>query len=358
MKKVLLSMMTAAMFFASCSSDDATTIPENNEVADNNQEELVAIKLGTGSIASTTVVESKAAVEEWNANQIGVFALDRNNVWDNTIEVNDKPVLLYNELGTVGTEAEGETSQIDVVWAENKTLYYPRYSTRTYSFFAYHPYVETKNVALTNNNNRIEVTGTFDGTQDIMAGKAICTSDLGYNAKYFRDLEKNNQEETPDIMFKHLTTRLIINVAAGHKYDPQTCTINTLSMAVPTQYTMTLAVLNDESYEPSIKSWGSETAEKVFGQNIALTQDGGNYETQKGAADILAKPGVSRYDLILTLPGINENIIAPVTLADGATFEAGKAYTITLTINGPQEIEVTASLTEWEYVEGEIDVEI
>lgn len=363
MKKVLLSMMTAAMFFASCSSDE-TTVPENNGAVENNQEELVAIKLGTGSRVGTTVVESRAAVEEWNANQIGVFALDRNKAWDNTIEDDDKPVLLFNELGTVGSaEVDGETEKIEVIWtnAENNTLFYPRYSTRTYSFFAYHPYVADENVTIPDSNDRIRVKGTFTGKEDIMAGKAICETSEGYNAKYFRDLEKNGSEETPDILFEHLTTRLIINVAPGHKYNPETCTIETLSMAVPSEYTMTLAFLNQEDYQPTIV-WGSETAVQQFGEKIALTPvdpeaENKTYQKSEGVADILAKPGAKSYDLILTLPGINEEITAPVVLEDGE-FEAGKAYTITLTINGPQEILVTASLTEWDYVEGEIEVEI
>ena len=365
MKKVLLSMMTAAIFFASCSNDD-TAVPENNNVTNNNQEELVAIKLGAGSIASTTVVESKAAVEEWNANQIGVFALDRNNSWDTTIEENDRPVLLNNELGTVGPDAEGETEQIEVVWtnATNNILYYPRYSTRTYSFYAYHPYVSDENVTI-NNGNSIMVTGTFTGQEDIMVGNAICKSDLGYNAKYFRDIEKEGNEETPDIKFNHLTTRLKIKVAAGHKYNPETCTINTLKMDIPTGYTLRVASTDLAQYPQEIRSWNAETTELQFGENIALTAgEDDSYATSDVVADILTKPGAESYELILTLPGINEPIIAPVsypaTEEEGASnvFEAGKAYTITLTINGPQEIKVTASLTPWDEETPEIGVEI
>ena len=57
MKKVFLSMMTFAMIFASCSSDD-TAIPESNGIANNTQEDLVVIKLGTSSKLGTTVTES------------------------------------------------------------------------------------------------------------------------------------------------------------------------------------------------------------------------------------------------------------------------------------------------------------
>lgn len=366
MKKVFISMMTAAMFFASCTSDDATTIPEKNEVADN-QESLVAIKLGAGAIASTTVTETRAAVDEWNANQIGVFALDRVNSWDTTIDANDRPVLLNNELGTVGSDqVNDETTEIPVVWtnATNNTLYYPRYSTRTYSFYAYHPYVDDANVTV-NNGNSIMVTGTFDGTQDIMVGHAICPTDLGYNAKYFRDIEKTGSEETPDMTFSHLTTRLKIKVAPGHKYNPETCTIETLKMAVPTGYTLRVASTDLAAYPQEIRSWNNETVENTFATNIALEEANigtGDYQTSDVIADILAKPtknGGDGYELVLSLPGITEPIIAPVKLDDDAAlFEAGKAYTITLTINGPQEIKVTASLTPWEEVNEEIGVEI
>lgn len=362
MKKVLLSMMTAAMCFASCTSDDATTIPEKNEVANNNQEELVAIELGTGSIASTTVVESRAAVDEWDANQIGVFALDRKEPWDATIDANDRPVLLNNELGTIGDPIETGSSKYAVNWAEIK--YYPRYSTRTYSFFAYHPYVaDEANIAFSNGNS-IMVTGTFDGTQDIMVAHNICPIETGYNAKYFRDAETNGTKVIPDLNFKHLTTRLMISVKAGHKYKPETCTIETLKMAVPNGYTLRVASTDLTLYPQEIRTWNSDMVEKQFAENVALveaTPGTGDYQKSEVIADILTKPSKNEgeiFELILTLPGINEPIIAPVSLANGGKFEAGKAYNVTLTINGPQEIEVTASLTPWVIVGGEIDVVI
>lgn len=42
----------------------------------------------------------------------------------------------------------------------------------------------------------------------------------------------------------------------------------------------------------------------------------------------------------------------PLALADGASFEAGKAYIITIKVNGPRKIEITATLTPWVKVNG------
>lgn len=44
----------------------------------------------------------------------------------------------------------------------------------------------------------------------------------------------------------------------------------------------------------------------------------------------------------------------PLKLADGASFEAGKAYIITIKVNGPRKIEITATLTPWVKVNGPV----
>ena len=376
MKKYFFTMMTTAMLFASCSSDD--TVAPNNGIE--NQEDLVEIKLGAGSRIGTSVSESRTAVDAWNDTEVGVFAVDKaaNANWTDQTSTDNKPVLMSNVKGTVVASASGLTSDITL---EGNKRYYPRNSVRNYEFYGYYPYdSNSANIATVESANGIKVTGNFDGTQDIMAGKSqILTSEpeIGYfNAKYFRT--EGESAETPNISFNHLTSRIQIQLLQGTDYTDETCAIKSIKMDLPESYEYDLVSVaksfNDDDdtnvFTSEDITWTYPTTSTENGNVVIIQDNNGLTATDESAGTIpitcdfmvpagngntdidTEHDGYDAYRLYLTFtdPETNADVISEVDikLTGYAAFEPGKKYLVKLKVHGPKEITVQATLVPWE----------
>ena len=365
MKKYLFTMATATMLFASCSSDDALT---NENGALENQEDLVEIKLGTGSRIGTSVAVSKAAVDNWDDTQIGVYALNTATPWINATGQLGIIDLMENALGIVAADADNAANAIS--WEDEETRYYPRGGSATdkYKFYGYYPYSE--DAVINAEGTAVTVEGAFDGETDIMRG---CTAD-GYNAASFRG---ENPASTPDIVFNHLTTRLKFKAVRGVNYEDHLgqCKILSMEIYAPKTYKLIIADGSTEDadaiiWPEDVQGQGNWDYHELTAQNDAVFNGGyvipeSESEVPDYIADAMVVPGMGnsaedKYILKITLSNEENptqtfvqdvNIIAPESLTAG--FEMGKAYTITLTINGPQDIKVTATLTAWDEVEND-----
>ena len=370
MKKYFFTMMTTAMLFASCSSDD-TVVPNNGT---ENQEDLVEIKLGAGSRIGTSVAESRAAVDNWDNTPIGVYALNQEKSWATDANSTHIPFIstVENAQGLVQQDADNEKNAVD--WEDGETRYYPRSGDDKFVFYGYHPYSSTTVPAFNQEGTQLILTGaTFDGVTDIMRGNSGAT---GYNAKYFR--ETTPTPENPDITFNHLTTRFNIYIQAGENYETEIdkCGITSLTIEVPTTYDLIIAgkdANEDEITDANAISWGSVFEPKEMHWTVDMPQSGGYVLDDKTEgsssathiAEAMVQPGLGNrleadgelaadpYILKVTFSNGDDctvNIVKGTSLANG--FEMGKAYNITLTVHGPQEIAVTATLTAWDTVNG------
>ena len=355
MKKLFFGALTMVALLASCTSEDEV-VANNNVVEDN---DLVEIKLGTGSRIGTAV--SRAALDQWNNTEIGIYALAKEvTAWSNDGVTTDQvPVLLENVKGYV--QADTNNVQSNVTFEKNKTYYYPRTNGYAYNFYGYYPTGEGITASSNTGNTAISVTGPFDGTQDIMWGKAEVV-DGAYNANYFRT---NNGAKTPDIEFNHLTTRFVFNINAGHDYSAAFCAVDSINIVLPTTYTLSVADLASDNSTEGVLTFNTAESAKCAAitypetnwDPIVLTESGGTYQEAKDVADIMV-PTQESYVFSLVMVNSGEDtekyiVSTPVSLIAGATgmpssFEAGKKYAVTLTINGPKEIAVTATLTAWE----------
>lgn len=368
MKKLFFGALTMVALLASCSSED-DVVANNNQAGEN---DLVEIKLGTGSRIGTNVAEARAALEKWSNTTIGIYALGKNAAtWDENETIDSKSVLLNNVKGSVAADSIGETpaDSANVVTFENsETYYYPRSNEEQYNFYGYYP-VDQVTAAFNTAGDSLTVTGPFDGTQDILWGKAEVV-DNGYNAGYFRTktngVWEENTNTAPDLKFKHILTRFVFNVNAGLDYDPDKCAIDSIKIKQPNTYTMLLATKTASATEGTL-TWGTDSTviQALIGTPpLKLTLVATTYETKEGVVDIMLPAAQSKYEFVLNIKSTTgtgtETIVSPVTIIPTGTiasFDAGKKYVINLTVHGPKQIEVTATLEAWEDG-GELDFDI
>lgn len=371
MKKLFFGALTMVALLASCSSED-DVVANNNQAGEN---DLVEIKLGTGSRIGTNVAEARAALEKWDSTTIGIYALGKNaTTWNENETIDSKSVLLNNVKGNVAADAQDETpadSANAVTFDNSATYYYPRSNDEQYNFYGYYP-VDQVTAAFNTAGDSLTVTGSFDGTQDILWGKAEVV-DNGYNAGYFRTktngVWEENTNTAPDLKFKHILTRFVFNVKAGLDYDPEKCAINSINIKQPTTYTMLLATKTPSAIEGTL-TWGTDSADiQALTGTTPLKLTTGNsstYETAENVVDIMLPAEQPKYEFVLEIESTTgagagtEIIVSPVTImpTDAITsFEAGKKYVINLTVHGPKQIEVTATLEAWEDG-GELDFDI
>ena len=149
-----------------------------------------------------------------------------------------------------------------------------------------------------------------------------------------------------------------------------------MTIEVPETYDLIIAgkdTNGDEITDANAISWGTVFAAKEMHWTVAMPQSGGYVLDDKTEgsssathiAEAMVQPGLGNrleadgelaadpYILKVTFSNGDDctvNIVKDARLVDG--FEMGKAYNITLTVHGPQEIAVTATLTEWDTVEG------
>ena len=336
MKKYLFTMATAAMLFASCSSDD--TVVDNGA----NEEGLVEIKLGAGSRVGTDVSESKGRaaepVDDWNNTIVGIVAVSAGETPWNEEGTNPVTVLLNDVEGTIESSTENGIDLKDGPW------YYPRISRLGYNFFGYYP----KTGATLADGTITTGDKNFTGYDDIMWAE-VNNDDKpagGYNADSFKGTTAVQND--PNLHFKHLTTLLKFVVKKGDDYDDETCAINNFDVIIPATYNLTVASQDSEKPAGTIV-WGDDRTAGVSAASVTLPYSFDDTTDNIEFGQIFVKPGETSYSLILNIGNTTSSIseTKELKLSSGEAFAAGKVYTITMTVNGPQAITLTATLEGW-----------
>lgn len=255
MKKNLMYVtMAAAALFASCSSHDDLSIGNGGEFGGLDGEN-VAIEIGVGAPSSTmrgtgtvgdvadytpgTGYADKTATH-WAGQKINVFMLEKGTMNFAIDPTTDKPLYENAELTTPndGTYS-GEAKLVEVKAGDYQGLpvikYYP--STGKYDFWGYRV-DDAQDTAIVIGTDKIDVTFTVDGTQDVLAAQTIevfeelsdvrkeaITNGGGEDLFNETDPEKNKNYSAsaarkgiqPELLFKHMMTRLTFEVKAGTK---------------------------------------------------------------------------------------------------------------------------------------------
>lgn len=405
MKKMFFFALAAAGMLTACSNDD--TLGGNENVSEQQIRLGVASSKvqtrGTGTVGGMT----DGVDNVWAGQTLWVYMLQKGSM-----------DLAYYKSPAVGTTAAAETEVFNnkkfkapntadntksglATTADGTIAYYP--VSDNYDFWGYRvddaavggdPVVKTvddtgaeveANVA----TKRV-VDIKIDGSQDIMAGKAVPSADevtkLGGYADNFYSAYAARKGVQPNITFNHLLTRFTFEVRAGSKAtaglpaggNTEAVKVTGVSVNSKTTGTLTVAYTGATKEAADLLTFTGDASPLKLQQRSATAVDNNDplvalepvslTWTDENAAmgdvlkigeALLVAPGETEYPLTIAL---SQDVLqkvgeAKVTMPleqkatikmDGAkTFEPGKSYKVTITVYGLEDIRVTATLVPW-----------
>lgn len=406
MKKMFFFALAAAGMLTACSNDD--TLGGNGEQNVSEQQIRLGVASskvqtrGTGTVGGMTDTENV-----WAGQTLWVYMLQKGSM-----------DLAYYKSPAVGTTAAAETEVFNnkkfkapntadntksglATTADGTIAYYP--VSDNYDFWGYRvddaavggdPVVKTvddtgaeveANVA----TKRV-VDIKIDGSQDIMAGKAVPSADevtkLGGYAENFYSAYAARKGVQPNITFNHLLTRFTFEVRAGSKAtaglpaggNTEAVKVTGVSVNSKTTGTLTVAYTGATKEAADLLTFTGDASPLKLQQRSATAVDNNDplvalepvslTWTDENAAmgdvlkigeALLVAPGETEYPLTIAL---SQDVLqkvgeAKVTMPleqkatikmDGTkTFEPGKSYKVTITVYGLEDIRVTATLVPW-----------
>lgn len=362
-KTISIFGLAVIALFASCSNNDDNISGENINQKIGNSD--VQIKLSTGNKGTRASIESNE-FGAFEAEGLGVFCLAKGCLqvnptelpidWTPGVEETEYAVWMDNvESDAVIDEEDNSTN---IVWSDGIIRYYPTGNWHSYRFYGYYPRQEVVNATATQRN----VDFVIDGTQDIIWGKTDVSDDsMAYCAKYFRD--PRYMDITPSMAFNHKLMRFTFSTVPGVdgtgsiepalKMGIQSIAIK----SVPTRGNLIIADKANKENEGVITfDWENDLEDfyllEADDQPLSEEHWVLAEETKVGGGILLPVPTNPdfRYYVKVILKDKSGNIFKPeqpMEINNTQGFEEGKSYNIRMTINGPKEIEVKATLNAW-----------
>ena len=489
-KSFIFATMAAAALFAGCSSSDDLASNPGEEGIDTDAEK-VAIEIGVASRGANmtmrgtgTVGGTETATNIWNGEQINVLMYDINEDGTPTFNFTGgpnnplyngnllvTPLTAENIASGIAKEINNGDPYTDPAAATYKVKYYPTKGRSDFWGYYLGGYgaVTANASAATNGNTLIESDGqaeipyrsvafTIDGTHDLMVAKAPTTAGIDGNTIFTAEELTTNQENEitnyggiadrakknsysataarqglqPDLVFKHVLSRLQFKVKAGNE-KAATCGVTVTGIKVRSKKTGELIVAYDYS-KGAIETakrviWGDVKAEEAFDVEPAIAagdvvtdnkyfpalalqeRTAPDNRTMKALSPValtwhandpdsdiktvgealLVAPQDSYYIIVdytinsgseaawyannslqpgepavpdpatpVAQPALESKVVRTAKEADGVTpkaFAAGESYLITITLYGPEQIKITATLTGWDQQDTNIVVD-
>lgn len=498
-KSFIFATMAAAALFAGCSSsDDLASNPGGEQGVDANTD-LVAIEIGVASRGANmtmrgtgTVGGTETATNIWNGEQINVLMYDINEDGTPTFNFTGGPNNpLYNGTALVTPlKIENTASGIakEISSGDPYTGPYtgpdaPKYKVKYYpttgrsDFWGYYlggyGAVAANASAASNGGTLVakddvtipyrSVEFAIDGTHDLMVAKAPTTANItGIDPTIFtaEALTPNQEVEItaeatlaarakansysataarqglqPDLVFKHVLSRLQFKVVAGNQKAAD-CGVTVTAIKVRSKKTGQLIVAYDYSKGAYVEAdriiWDAVKAEEAFEPDIAIGDEvldtdnkyfpalalkertsatdrtmkaltpvaltwadptpGTGTDIKSLGEALLVAPQDSYYIIVeytinsgseaawyttydtdltpgpiiapgtgaVAQPPLESKVVRTTKESDGVTpkaFAAGESYLITITLYGPEQIKITATLTGWDQQNDDIVVD-
>lgn len=393
MKKLFfIPCIIGASLLASCSSEseladngasDALTSTQwSHQIANSN----VEIKFGSKIKGTRAIVESDDQ-QNFTLTNMGLFclAIAKNNINPNEANIDytqgsaGYKYSVWVDNAEVKTEKDAGKNKTILTWADGKKHYYPTGNWHKYAFYGYYPKQDAANIIYDNKSVSV-MFEDLDGTTDIIYGKAEdLTTPYAYSAYYFR--QEGNEDKVPTVAFAHKLMRLTFAIKPGGKDKEAAKTMGVTKVEVvkvPTKGTLILddkdapanagyinfdwtttadlalkaktdAIGTGEGLEPEFTAYDGTNETKAcwvkddevnIGQGIMIPVP--DYDTNPDY----------KYQLKITLINKDGQVFEPEYPMDlntnGKEFAAGTSYKVTMTINGPKEIQLNATLEKWQ----------
>lgn len=393
MKKLFfIPCIIGASLLASCSSEseladngasDALTSTQwSHQIANSN----VEIKFGSKIKGTRAIVESDAN-SNFELTNMGLFclAIAKNNINPNEANIDytqgsaGYKYSVWVDNAEVQTEKDAVKNKTILTWADGKKHYYPTGNWHKYAFYGYYPKQDAANIIYDKKSVSV-MFEDLDGTTDIIYGKAEdLNTDYAYSAYYFR--QEGNEDKVPTVAFAHKLMRLTFAIKPGGKDIEAAKTMGVTKVEVvkvPTKGTLVLADKDAPANAGYINFDWNTTADLALKAKTDATGEGVDLEPEFAAYDeanatkacwvkdnevnigqgiMIPVPDYDtypdyKYQLKITLINKDGQVFEPEYPMDlntnGAEFAAGTSYKVTMTINGPKEIQLNATLEKWQ----------
>ena len=393
MKKLFfIPCIIGASLLASCSSEseladngasDALTSTQwSHQIANSN----VEIKFGSKIKGTRAIVESDDQ-QNFTLTNMGLFclAIAKNNINPNEANIDytqgsaGYKYSVWVDNAEVQTEKDAGKNKTILTWADGKKHYYPTGNWHKYAFYGYYPKQDAANIIYDNKSVSV-MFEDLDGTTDIIYGKAEdLTTPYAYSAYYFR--QEGNEDKVPTVAFAHKLMRLTFAIKPGGKDKEAAKTMGVTKVEVvkvPTKGTLILADKDAPANAGYINFDWTTTADLALKAKTDATGTGAGLEPEFTAYDttnetkacwvkddevnigqgiMIPVPDYDtnpdyKYQLKITLINKDGQVFEPEYPMDlntnGKEFAAGTSYKVTMTINGPKEIQLNATLEKWQ----------
>lgn len=406
MKKMFFFALAAAGMLTACSNDD--TLGGNGEQNVSEQQIRLGVASskvqtrGTGTVGGMTDAENV-----WAGQTLWVYMLQKGSM---DLAVYKSPA--------VGSTAAAESKVFDnkefkapntadntksglATTADGTIAYYP--VSGRYDFWGYRvddAAVGGKPTVKIVNDNGDEVAADqatkrvvdieIDGSQDIMAGKAVPSTDevtaLGGYADNFYSAYAARKGVQPNITFNHLLTRFTFEVRAGSKAtaglpaggNTDAVKVTGVSVNSKTTGTLTVAYTGETKAAADLLTFTGDASPLTLKQRSTTAADNNEAlvalepvtltwtddaatigDVLKVGEALLVAPCETEYPLTIALsqdvlqkvgdPKVTMPLEQKATIKMDGTkkFEPGKSYKVTITVYGLEDIRVTATLVPW-----------
>lgn len=370
MKKFFFFAIATLGMMVGCQKQEINEV--QNPIDDS---ERVAVQFSIDA-PSLTITKTKGhgAVESWNEQDLYILGFERAAT---SYTTDAATTLIPNVVAKAPTsDLEGEIKVEKNTGTENEPKMEPYYYAdgKVYDFYGY--YVDDAN---TNGTTATAYDGTtasialkIDGTQDVMAAKADPGLDVvaGVAERNAYSSYAARRGVHPTLTFEHMLTRFNFHAVAGAKSGTKV-TVESVSLDSYTDVTLTVAptpALTVNTDDEKVALTLDEVTSAVPypedpAENFDYTYDYATLLTSgvaKIGSSIMAVAGETQHSVVLKTKLTNSNQSIPdltiplnasdIVTADGTPvekFEAGYQYDIILTIYGPEEVKITAILSEW-----------
>lgn len=407
MKKMFFFALAAAGMLTACSNDD--TLGGNGEQNVSEQQIRLGVASskvqtrGTGTVGGMTDTENK-----WAGQTLWVYMLQKGSMELGYYKTPDEAAgaavgtAVFDNKEFKAPNTAASTVSGLATTADGAIAYYP--VSGNYDFWGYRvddavtgtPDVKTVDdtdvEVEANAATKRVVDIKIDGSQDIMAGKAVPSADevtkLGNYDKNFYSAYAARKGVQPNITFNHLLTRFTFEVRAGSKAtagagasgNTEAVRVQGISVESLTDGKLTVAYTGETKEAADLLTFTGNASPLKLKQRSGTAVDNNdplvNLEEvpltwpATGEATVgdvipvgealLVAPGQTEYPLTIALAQkVKKNTTAAdkedMDLEQKATikmdgvkkFEPGKSYKVTITVYGLEEIEVTATLVPW-----------
>lgn len=363
-------------------SDALTSTQWSHQIANSN----VEIKFGSKIKGTRAIVESDAN-SNFELTNMGLFclAIAKNNINPNEANIDytqgsaGYKYSVWVDNAEVQTEKDAVNNKTILTWADGKKHYYPTGNWHKYAFYGYYPKQDAANIIYDKKSVSV-MFEDLDGTTDIIYGKAEdLNTDYAYSAYYFR--QEGNEDKVPTVAFAHKLMRLTFAIKPGGKDKEAAKTMGVTKVEVvkvPTKGTLVLADKDAPANAGYINFDWNTTADLALKAKTDATGEGADLEPEFAAYDgtnetkacwvkdnevnigqgiMIPVPDYDtdpdyKYQLKITLINKDGQVFEPEYPMDlntnGAQFAAGTSYKVTMTINGPKEIQLNATLEKWQ----------